>query len=114
MRQSMTHDQGREMAMKKELSRRTNIAVYLCDPHSPWQSGSSENTNGLERQYLSKGIDFRATARSSSMRLQIRSTTGPERAWAYDHPWQSVENSCSTARNIPPSFIEPPGVALQT
>lgn len=43
------------MAMHKELSHRTGMVVYVCDPHSPWQHGSNENTNGLVRQYVPKG-----------------------------------------------------------
>jgi transposase, IS30 family len=49
LRQRMTDDQGRKMAMDKPLSQKTGIRVYFCDPHSPWQRGSNENMNALVR-----------------------------------------------------------------
>ena len=58
MCQSMTYDQCREKAMYRELSRRTDIAVYFCYHHSPWQRGYNENSNELVRQYQPKGSDL--------------------------------------------------------
>ena len=86
MRKTMTYDQGKEMARHKELTAATGVAVYFADPHSPWQRGSNENTNGLLRQYLPKGADLSGFSQHDLDAIAHRLNTRPRKLHDFRSP----------------------------
>lgn len=83
---SITWDQGVELARHKELTEESNIDVYFCDPHSPWQRGSNENTNGLLRQYFPKKTDLRQYSRKYLKFVEDEMNNRPRKILGYYTP----------------------------
>jgi transposase, IS30 family len=86
LRRSLTWDRGKEMADHKKFTVATDVQVYFCDPRSPWQRGSNENTNGLLRQYFPRGTDLSGYSQAYLNRIALRLNQRPRKTLGFETP----------------------------
>jgi IS30 family transposase len=91
LRRSLTWDQGAEMAQHAQLRINTGPEIYFCDPQSPWQRGSNENTNGLLRQYFPKGADLSQHGTNELIAVAHALNTRPRKTLGWRTPAEALD-----------------------
>jgi transposase, IS30 family len=97
LRKTNTFDNGKEFAKFKDLEARTGLVVYFADPYAAWQRGTNENTNGLLRQYLPKGSDFRKISDDDLTAIVAKLNNRPRKCLGYKTPHEVFRHACRGA-----------------
>jgi transposase, IS30 family len=97
LRRSLTWDQGSEMAGHAQIALAAGLDIYFCDPHSPWQRGSNENTNGLLRQYFPKGTSLAAHSREHLDAVAAELNSRPRKTLGWKTPAQALDGFLAVA-----------------
>ena len=100
MRKTMTYDRGKEMTDHEQLSKKLKMLIYFADPHSPWQRGSNENTNGLLRQYLPKGTDLSTFTQHELNAIANSLNTRPRKTLNWQTPIESYQRAERVALGV--------------